>query len=61
MAEKYMMYKEHFNEKIDSIKAGPVEERTFADKCCLGTFLVLFLATLGGGIYFIVAGSGFIE
>lgn len=31
------------------------------DKCCFGTFLVLFLATIGGGIYFIIEGNDFID
>lgn len=38
-----------------------MEERSVVDKCCFGTFLVLFLATIGGGIYFIIEGNDFID
>ena len=58
---KFEEYQNHFNEKVQEVKAGPVEDRSCSDVCCLGTFLLLFVATIGGGIYFLISGSSLIS
>ncbi len=50
-------YHEHFNSKLQEVRAGPKEERSCKDLCCVVWFTLLTGFLIVGGIAFVIVGS----
>lgn len=56
-AEDIQVYNQRLDANCTNFQAGPVEGRSCTEWGCIIAFILIFVATFGGGAYFIVQGK----